>query len=75
MVYVCALRNKEVSPLLREEGLYVPDKDTGVEAGLTDSSNCTTFTCWICCNDCDYWCWLVGLHVKESVTIYNCPRW
>ena len=52
--------------------IYIPEKDTDVEAELAGCYNCTIFMCQICCNDCDYWRWLLGLHGGEYATVHNC---
>jgi len=35
--------------------------DDDMETELMDHCNCTICMWWICCNDYDYWPWLVGI--------------
>ena len=35
--------------------------DTGMEVKLMNSCNGMTYMYWICCNDHDHQCWLVGI--------------
>ena len=56
VAYVFPLRIREAIPFsLRRMIIYIPDMDADVKAELTDCCNCTICTCWICCNECDYW--------------------
>ena len=77
MVYVCVLRGKEAIPFSQEKKnhIYLVRMPV-VEAELSGCCNCMIFMCRICCNDCDYWRWLVGLHIMEfALSITACADW
>jgi len=44
--------------------------DAGVDTELTDCCNCMIYTCWICCNNRDLWCWSVRFACRG---IYHYP--
>ena len=65
VVYVCALRIREVISPLREEGSHVPDRDASMDTQLVGGCNCTFCMCRICCNGLDHYRWLVGIAYRE----------
>ena len=34
-----------------------------------DCYNCMICTCWICCNDRDYWRWLVEIACRKNLPL------
>ena len=75
MMYACVLRIRKVIPLLlREEGLYIPDRDAGVKAKLTGYCNNMISMCWIVVMTVFAGTGWLELLVGESATTHNCPR-